>query len=160
MFHRLDGTSGKVIRAEVIECLQNRRVALGRVVELDGGISENELVAQNCDPAPVTQGDRLKRGQAPTIELGAAFAFKVHKVRRTIGPVLDPGMTPRHPGVIEVDVKSGNSTDVEIGSSDLIHSFGPPAPDQLKRRSKRKDTAHASTFAPKRTNLPEIFVLI
>ena len=146
---RLDRTASQVLGAEVVERLQNRRVALRRVVHLDGMVVEDQLVVDDLDPAPIAQGNRLKRRQPLAVELGATLALEVHEIGRAVGPVLDAGVMPGNTGVVEVNVQAGDAADVKVGPFQLVDPFRPPAADQLECRAKRMGAAHGLAFTGK-----------
>ena len=134
---RLDRAASQVVGAEVVEGLQNRRVALPRVIHLDGVVVEDQLVANDFDPAPIAQRNRLERRQPLAVELSATLALEVHQIGRAVGPVFDPGVMPGDADVIKVNVQARDAADVKVGPFQLVDPFRPPAADQLKCRAKR-----------------------
>ncbi len=151
---RLDRPASQVVGAEIVERLQDRRVAFRRIVHLDGMVVKDQLVFDDLDPAAVAQGNRLERCQPLAVELGAALALEVHEIRRSVGPMFNPGVMPRHANVLKVNVQTGNAADVKVGPFHLIDPFRPPAADQFECWAKRMRAAHDATFARKNEAVP------
>ncbi len=112
-------------------------------------VVEDQLVANDLDPAPIAQGNRLKRREPLAVELSAALALEVHEIGGAVGPVLDAGVMPGDSGVIKVNVEARDAANVKVGPLQLVYPFRPPAADQLECRAKRMGAAHGETFAGK-----------
>ena len=79
---RLDRAACKVVGAQVVETLQDRRVPVPRVVELDRLVVKDQQEVDDPDPAAIPERSRLKRRQSPAVELGASLAVEIHQVGR------------------------------------------------------------------------------
>jgi hypothetical protein len=49
--------------------------------------------------------------------------------------VFDPGMMAGDPGVVQVNVETGDAADVKVRPAELVNPFGSPAADQFERRA-------------------------
>ena len=121
---RLDRASGQMFGAQVVELLEDRRIAIESVVQLERIIVEDELVAEDLDATSVAQGDGLVRREPLAVEMRAALALEIDQIRHAVGPMLDPRMMAGNPRVVEKNIEPRDAANIEVGSLQLVDFFG------------------------------------